>query len=113
VDRQQISLSATPNPSYNFYGWFGPPYPQGGNPYPFLIQSPESNLQGAFTTFPVTTIGETITGPTLGIRRSTPPSINNFTYLPQGYSRDQSGSGRAPGTSHSISAASPAVPVDH
>ncbi len=63
VDRQQISVSATPKSGHNFYGWFGPPYPQGGNPYPFLIQSPESSLQGGFTTYPVTTIGETITGP--------------------------------------------------
>lgn len=112
VDRQQISVSATPNAGYNFYGWFGPPYPQGGNPYPFLIQSPESNLQGAFTTFPVTTIGETITGPNVW----DPPLYatvdgNPYTYLPQGYSQDQSGAAWAPGTTHSITAPSPDVPV--
>ena len=112
VDRQQISLSATPNAGYNFYGWFGPPYPQGGNPYPFLIQSPESNLEGAFTTYPVTTIGETITGPNTW----DPPlyaSVDSdpYVYLPQGYSQDQSGSSWAPGTNHSISAPSPDIPV--
>ncbi len=112
VDRQQISVSATPNAGYNFYGWFGPPYPQGGNPYPFLIQSPESNLQGAFTTFPVTTIGETITGPNTW----NPPmyatvDTNPYVYLPQGYSQDQSGSAWAPGTNHTITAPSPDVPV--
>ena len=112
VDRQQITVSATPNAGYNFYGWFGPPYPQGGNPYPFLIQSPESNLQGGFTTFPVTTIGETITGPNTW----NPPMYaaidsNPYVYLPQGYSQDYSGAAWAPGTSHSISAPSPDVPV--
>jgi len=112
VDRQQIAVSATPNAGYNFYGWFGPPYPQGGNPYPFLIQSPESNLQGGFTTFPVTTIGEAITGPNTW----NPPMYaavdsNPYTYLPQGYSQDYSGAAWAPGTSHSISAPSPEAPV--
>lgn len=36
VDRQQITLSASPNAGQNFYGWSGPPYPQGGNSYPFF-----------------------------------------------------------------------------
>jgi len=112
VDRQQITVSATPNAGYNFYGWFGPPYPQGGNPYPFLIQSPEPNLQGGFTTFPVTTIGETITGPNTW----DPPLYaavdgDSYTYLPQGYSQDYSGAAWAPGTSHMIGAPSPDVPV--
>ena len=105
-------MSAAPNAGYNFYGWFGPPYPQGGDPYPFLIQSPEPTLQGVFTTFPVTTIGESITGPNTW----DPPlyatvDSDNYTYLPQGYSQDQSGSAWAPGTSHTISAPSPDVPV--
>ena len=112
VDRQQISLSATAGAGYNFYGWFGPPYPQGGNVYPFLIQSPQSTLQGAFTTFPVTTIGEIITGPNTW----NPPMVATvdsdfYVYLPQGYSQDQSGSAWAPGTSHSITAPSPDIPV--
>jgi len=112
VDRQEITVSAAPNAGYNFYGWFGPPYPQGGDPYPFLIQSPEPTLQGVFTTFPVTTIGESITGPNTW----DPPlyatvDSDNYTYLPQGYSQDQSGSAWAPGTSHTISAPSPDVPV--
>jgi hypothetical protein len=112
VDRQKITVSATPNSGYNFYGWFGPPYPQGGNPYPFLIQSPESTLQGAFTTFPVTPIGESITGPNTW----NPPmyatvDTNPYVYLPQGYSEDQSGSAWAPGTSHSISVLSSEAPV--
>ena len=112
VDRQQISLSATPNAGYNFFGWNGPPYPQGGNPYPLLIQSPEPALQGIFTTFPVTTIGETITGPNTW----DPPlyasvDTNPYVYLPQGYSQDQSGVAWAAGTSHSISAPSPDIPV--
>ncbi len=111
VDRQQISVSATANAGYNFYGWFGPPYPQGGNPYPFLIQSPESSLQAGFTTFPVTMIGESITGPNTWNPPLYASIDNNFTYLPQGYSQDYSGSAWAPGTSHSISAPSPAVPV--
>jgi astacin len=112
VDRQQIAVSATPNTGYNFYGWFGPPYPLGGNPYPFLIQSPESSLQGGFTTHPVTTIGETITGPNTW----DPPlyatvDTNPYTYLPQGYSQDYSGAAWAPGTTHSIFAPSPDIPV--
>lgn len=112
VDRQQISVSATPNASYNFYGWFGPPYPQGANPYPFLIQSPESSVQGGFTTFPVTVVGESITGPNTW----DPPlyagvDSDSYTYLPQGYSQDYSGSAWAPGTSHTVSAPQPDVPV--
>jgi uncharacterized repeat protein (TIGR01451 family) len=112
VDRQEITLSAAPNAGYNFYGWNGPPYPQGGNPYPLLIQSPEPTLQGIFTTFPVTTIGETITGPNTW----DPPlyatvDSNPYVYLPQGYSQDQSGSAWAPGTSHSITAPSPDIPI--
>ena len=103
VDRQEVSLSATPNAGYNFYGWNGPQYPQGANPYPFLIQSPQATLQGIFTTFPVTTIGETITGPNTW----DPPlyaTVDTDVYvpLPQGYSQDQSGAGWAAGTSHSI-----------
>ncbi|MGC9947647.1 MAG: M12 family metallopeptidase [Bryobacteraceae bacterium] len=112
VARQEITLSATPNAGYNFFGWNGPPYPQGGNPYPFLIQSPESTLQGIFTTYPVTTIGETITGPNTW----DPPLVATvdtypYVYLPQGYSQDQSGIAWAPGTSHSITAPSPDVPI--
>lgn len=114
VDRQQIMLTATPNTGQNFYGWFGPPYPQGANPYPFLIQSPQSSLQGGFTTSPVTVIGESITGPNTW----NPPlyagvDSNSFVDLPQGYSPDinYSGSAWAPGTSHSISAPSPDIPV--
>lgn len=111
VDRQEVTVTATPNAGYNFYGWFGPPYPQGGNPYPFLVQAPESPLQGGFTTFPVTTIGESITGP----NQWNPPLYayvdTGFTYLPQGYSQDYSGSAWAPGTSHSVNAPSPDVPV--
>ncbi|HXM39644.1 MAG TPA: M12 family metallopeptidase [Bryobacteraceae bacterium] len=112
VDRQKITVSATPNSGYNFYGWFGPPYPQGGNPYPFLIQAPESSVQGAFTTFPVTTIGEAITGPNTW----NPPmyatvDTNSYVYLPQGYSQDQSGAAWAPGTTHSIGVLSSEAPV--
>lgn len=112
VDRQEITLSATANAGYNFYGWDGPPYPQGGDPYPLLIQSPESTLQGIFTTFPVTIVGETITGPNTW----DPPlyatvDSSPYVYLPQGYSQDQSGSGWAPGTSHSVAAYSPDIPV--
>ena len=112
VDRQEITLTATPNAGYNFYGWFGPPYPQGADPYPFLIQSPQSTLQGGFTTFPVTIVGETITGPNTW----NPPlyagvDTNSYTELPQGYSQDYSGSAWAPGTSHTISAPSPDIPV--
>jgi len=112
VDRQQITLSATANAGYNFYGWNGPPYPQGGDPYPLLIQSPEPALQGIFTTDPVTIVGETITGPNTW----DPPlyatvDSNPYVYLPQGYSQDQSGSAWAPGTSHSIAAYSPDIPI--
>jgi uncharacterized repeat protein (TIGR01451 family) len=112
VDRQLITLSATTNAGYNFYGWNGPPYPQGGNPYPLLIQSPEPTLQGIFTTYPVTTIGENITGPNTW----DPPlyatvDTNPYTYLPQGYSQDQSGAAWAPGTTHSITAPSPDIPI--
>jgi uncharacterized repeat protein (TIGR01451 family) len=116
VDRQQITASTTPNSGYNFYGWFQAPftpaYPQGANPYPFLIQAPESTLQAVLTTFPVTTIGETITGP----NKWNPPmyaTVDSDTYvpLPQGYSQDQSGAAWAPGTSHSISVLSPEAPV--
>ncbi len=111
VDRQQISVSATPKSGYNFYGWFGPPYPQGGNPYPFLIQSPESSLQAGFTTQPVTTIGETITGPNTWDPPLYATVDNAFTYLPQGYSQNYTGASWAPGTSHTVSAPSPDVPV--
>jgi uncharacterized repeat protein (TIGR01451 family) len=116
VDRQEITVSAAANAGYNFYGWlqapFTPTYPQGANPFPFLIQSPQSTLQGVLTTFPVTTIGETITGP----NRWNPPmyaTVDTDTYvpLPQGYSQDQSGSAWAPGATHSISAYSPEAPV--
>jgi uncharacterized repeat protein (TIGR01451 family) len=116
VDRQKISVSATPNAGYNFYGWFEAPfvpaYPQGANPYASLIQSPESGAYGAFTTFPVTTIGETITGPNTW----NPPmyaTVDSDTYvpLPQGYSQDQSGAAWAAGTTHSIGAYSPEAPV--
>jgi len=112
VDRQQITLTATPHAGYNFYGWFGPPYPQGADPYPLLIQSPQPALQGGFTTFPVTVVGESITGPNTW----NPPlyagvDTNSFVDLPQGYSQDYSGSAWAPGTSHSISAPSPDIPV--
>ena len=116
VDRQEITLSATANTGYNFYGWFqapfNPAYPQGANPFPFLIQSPQSAAYGAFTTFPVTTIGESITGP----NKWNPPmyaTVDGDTYvaLPQGYSQDQSGSAWAPGTSHSIGVISPEAPV--
>ncbi|MGA3042136.1 MAG: M12 family metallopeptidase, partial [Bryobacteraceae bacterium] len=116
IDRQQITVTAAPNAGYNFYGWleapFTPTYPQGANPYPFLVQSPESTLQGVLTTFPVTTVGETITGP----NRWNPPmyaTVDTDTYvaLPQGYSQDQSGSAWAPGTSHSISVLSSEAPV--
>ncbi len=112
VDRQQITLTAKPTARTHFYGWFNAPYPQSANPYPFLIQAPESTLQGVFTTFPVTIVGESITGPNTW----NPPMYaavdsNNFVDLPQGYSQDQSGSAWAPGTSHTISAPSPDVPV--
>ena len=112
VDRQQIAMTATPNAGNNFYGWLNAPYPQGANPYPFLIQAPESTLQGVFTTFPVTIVGESITGPNTW----NPPmyaavDTNSFVDLPQGYSQDQSGSAWAPGTSHTISAPSPDIPV--
>ena len=116
VDRQQITVSATPNAGYNFYGWFQAPftpaYPQGANPYPFLIQSPESTLQAVLTTFPVTTIGETISGP----NKWNPPMFatvdsNTYVPLPQGYSQDQSGSAWAPNTGHSISVLSSEAPV--
>ena len=62
MDRQQIAVTAKPNAGNNFYGWFNAPYPQRANPYPFLIQAPESTLEGVFTTFPVTIVGESITG---------------------------------------------------
>jgi uncharacterized repeat protein (TIGR01451 family) len=112
VDRQQISVSATPSAGYQFYGWFEPPYPQGANPYLFLIQAPQSSLQGGFTTFPVTVIGESITGPNTW----NPPlyaavDSNSYVDLPQGYSQDYSGAAWAPGTSHTISAPSPDIPV--
>jgi len=112
VDRQEIAVSAAPNAGYNFYGWFGPPYPQGANPYSFLIQSPEPSLQGGFTTYPVTVVGESITGPNTW----DPPlyaavDTDSYTYLPQGYSQDYSGSAWAPGTSHTVSAPSQDVPV--
>ena len=111
VDRQQIKLTATPNGGENFYGWFGPPFPQGGNPYSFLIQAPMSNTQAGFTSMPVTTIGESITGPNTW----DPPLYafidGNFTFLPQGYSQDYTGSAWAPGTTHSVSAAAPTVPI--
>jgi uncharacterized repeat protein (TIGR01451 family) len=116
VDRQQITVSATPNAGYNFYGWFDAPfvpaYPQGANPYASLIQSPESGAYGAFTTFPVTTIGETITGPNTW----NPPmyaTVDSDTYvpLPQGYSQDQSGAAWSAGSSHSIGVISPEAPV--
>jgi uncharacterized repeat protein (TIGR01451 family) len=112
VDRQQITVTATPKAGNNFYGWFNAPYPQRANPYPFLVQAPESTLEGVFTTFPVTIIGESITGPNTW----NPPlyatvDSDNFVDLPQGYSQDQSGSAWAPGTSHTISAPSPDVPV--
>ena len=112
VDRQAITLSATANAGYNVYGWNGPQYPQGANPYPFLIQTPQSTLQGIFTTHPVTIIGESLTGPNTW----DPPlyaSVDSdpYVYLPQGYSQDQSGSAWAPGTSHSITAINPDIPV--
>ena len=116
VDRQQIAVSATPNAGYNFYGWFEAPfvpaYPQGANPSASLIQSPESGAYGAFTTFPVTTIGETITGPNTW----NPPmygTVDSDTYvpLPQGYSQDQSGAAWSAGSSHSIGVISPEAPV--
>ena len=112
VDRQLITLTATPNAGENFFGWFGPPFPQGANPYPLLIQSPQSNTQGEFTTFPVTVVGESITGPNTW----DPPlyavvDTNPHVDLPQGYSQDYSTSAWAPGTSHSISAPSPDIPV--
>jgi uncharacterized repeat protein (TIGR01451 family) len=116
VDRQKITVSATPNSGYNFYGWFEAPYepayPQGGNPYPYLIQSPESASYGAFTTYPVTAIGESITGPNTW----NPPmyaTVDSDTYvaLPQRYSQDQSGAAWAPGTVHSISVLSSEAPV--
>jgi Astacin (Peptidase family M12A)/Domain of unknown function DUF11 len=112
VDRQPITLSAAPNAGQNFYGWFGPPYPQGANPYPFLIQSPQPSLQGGFTSSPVTVIGENITGPNTW----DPPlyagvDSDSFVDLPQGYAQDYSGSAWAPGTPHTISAPSPDIPV--
>lgn len=111
VDRQKITLTAIPNTGQRFYGWFGPPYPQGGNPYPFLIQLPLANAQAGFTTMPVTRISETITGPNTW----NPPLYayvdSNFTYLPQGFSADYSGPAWAAGTNHTIQAPSPDTPV--
>lgn len=111
VDRQKVTVTATPNAGQNFFGWFGPPLPQSQNPYSFLIQSPLTNAQAAFTTFPVTIIGETITGPNTW----DPPLFafvdGNFTDLPQAFSPAFSGSSWAAGSSHTVNAPSPDVPV--
>jgi hypothetical protein len=111
VNRKSITLTATANTGQNFYGWFGLPYPQGGSPYKLLVQSPSSNVQAAFTTSPVTVVGETITGPNTW----NPPLYgyvdSSFTYFPQSYSQPYSGAGWAPGVSHSVNAPNPDVPV--
>jgi len=111
VNRKSITLTAKANAGQNFYGWFGLPYPQGGSPYKMLVLSPASSVQAAFTTSPVTVVGETITGPNTW----NPPLYGYvdtaFTYFPQGYSQPYSGAGWAAGTSHSVNAPNPDVPV--
>jgi hypothetical protein len=53
VARQPVTLQATPNAGFNFYGWFGVPGAVGRNPRP--TRSP-ATVQAVFTASPVTTI---------------------------------------------------------
>jgi hypothetical protein len=53
VARQPVSLQATPNAGFNFYGWFGLPGAMSRNPKP--ARAP-ATVQAAFTTSPVTTM---------------------------------------------------------
>lgn len=111
VDRQQITLDATPAAGRQFYGWFGLPYPQGGDPYSLYVSFPLSGVQAAFTTFPVTLLQQLITGPNTW----NPPLYayvdGGFVSLPQRFSQDFQGSGWAPGTTHTVNAPSPNIPV--
>jgi uncharacterized repeat protein (TIGR01451 family) len=112
VDRQQVTATATPNGGQNFFGWFGLPYPQGGTPYPFAVQSPLT-ASGNFTTFPVTIVGQSITGPNTHNPGLYAYVDNGFTYLPQGYSQDYSGPSWAAGTTHSVQVDNPEVPITY
>ena len=114
VDRQKISLTATPTGSYNFAGWFGLPYPQSANPRNFYVQQPVSNAQASFVTAPVTKVAATVSGSTpvdfLGMAATVD---GTFYYLPQAFANDLNfgGSAWAAGTSHTLAVTTPQSPI--
>ena len=124
TDRQLVVLILTPNAGNNFYDWYHMPSPPSDNPKSFLIQSPTTTGQAVFVSTAVTTIGESLTGPTTfqcATRSNTwnltwNPGLfgyvdGSWTGLPTGFSETYNGSSWDSGTTHSITVTSPQSPV--
>jgi uncharacterized repeat protein (TIGR01451 family) len=107
-DRQLITMTATPNTGQNFYGWFGPPYPESANPRPFLVFDSMTGTLADFTTNPVTTIGASLTGPNPQIYPGMYGHIDTgFWYLPQAFDSNQ----WAVNSQHTINVDNPESPI--
>ena len=110
TDRQQITLTATPNGSYNFARWFGFPFPQGANPGTFIVQS-AANAQAGFFNGPVTLLKAAITGP-----NTTDPGLSAGVdgvgiSFPQGYANNVNYSSWTNGSSHTVVVGVPQSPL--
>jgi hypothetical protein len=115
-----LTLSPTPVPGDNFYGWSSIPYPTAENPHSFFIQAPTSPTQAVFVSSPVTIIGESITGPNtwnpgLSAYVDTNTATPTFIYMPSAFYNDSYPVKWTPGTSHTITMPPqpPAAPLQY
>jgi Astacin (Peptidase family M12A)/Divergent InlB B-repeat domain len=105
TDRQLITLTAVPNSGQNFFGWFGPPYPESANPRQFQVLASMTGTQADFTTLPVTIVGASLTGPNTSFFPGMYGFIDTqFWYLPQAFAWGAS-------TPHTINVDNPESPI--
>jgi Astacin (Peptidase family M12A) len=96
-----LTLTPTPVPGDNFYGWSSIPYPTAENPHSFFIQAPTSPTQAVFVSSPVTIIGASITGPNTWNPGLVAYVDNVFNYMPSAFYA-QSFPPWAAGSTHTI-----------
>jgi hypothetical protein len=110
VNRQPVTLQATANPGFTFYGWWGVLNPFSFNANPLIVFNPAS-ITAAFSSTPVYTITSNPPGNTTP---SNPGALGvivdgNFWYAPKNFSPDFDG-GWGVGSMHSISVNSAQLP---
>jgi hypothetical protein len=110
-DRTLIQITVSPAAGYNFYDWFNLPYPPSSNPHQFYIQSPLTNGQAVLVSTPVTTIGESLTGPNTWNPGTAGYVDGDFNYFPTAFTSYYNGTSWNSGTTHSIDVPQTQSPV--